>query len=81
MVELLSVVNDCCACGISLLQELKQLNLPYSEVCVSQQLIDEYGLEKVPALLLLRDKKKLGVLYGYQPAFILEQWISMNLGE
>lgn len=79
MVELLSVVNDCCACGISLLQELQQLNLPYSEVTVSQQLVDEYELEKVPALLLLRDKKKIGVLYGYQPAFILEQWISIGV--
>lgn len=76
--KLLNVTGSCGACEISMHQVLKNFQDRYEieEKIVTQELVDKYGIEKTPALILLdQDDKMLGILYGYQPEFILEQWL------
>lgn len=76
--KLLSIVASCEACAVSMKPVLSEFADKYEieERLVTQELIDKYELQKTPALILLNDVDKvLGILYGYQPTFILEQWL------
>lgn len=76
--KLLYVVGTCNACEVSLKQVLSKFTNRYEieEKVVSQYLVDKYGIEKTPALILLDGDEVLGIVYGYQPEFILEQWLN-----
>ncbi len=75
--KLLSIVGNCSACEVSMKPVLAEFinDYEFEEHVITQELIDKYGIEKTPALLLIKDEEVLGKLYGYQPPFILEQWL------
>lgn len=76
--KLLSIVDECSCCRVASVSELDEIKhlVEVKEVKISQELVDKYNLEKTPALVLFSDNDELlGKLYGYQPAFILEQFI------
>lgn len=75
--KLLSIVANCEACAVSMKPVLNEFAGKYEieEKVVTQELVDQYGLTKTPALVLIDVDKVLGILYGYQPTFILEQWL------
>ncbi len=75
--KLLNIVGTCTACEVSLRGVIKPFldRYEFEELVITQELVDKYGIEKTPALILLDGEKMLGVLYGYQPEFILEQWL------
>ncbi|MDY6062926.1 MAG: thioredoxin family protein [Erysipelotrichaceae bacterium] len=76
--KLISIVGNCNACEVSMKQVLADFMDRYEieEFTISQDLIDKYQLEKTPALILEDEGQVLGKVYGYQPSFILEQWLS-----
>lgn len=79
--ELLLVESDSCVSCVNLGYEVSQIMdqrieviRPHNEEEI-RRLIEHHSLEKLPALVLSKDNKELGRLYGYQPQFILEVWI------
>ena len=44
-------------------------------------LIEEWGITSVPALVLSEGGKKIACVYGYQPPEILEIWLESKLKE
>lgn len=87
MVELVLLQSESCVSCVSLSHEVKQLvaqdnNLKLTEYSQEDDVnkhIQIYDIEKLPALIVLKDNQKLGQCYGYQPIFILEAWIDSLL--
>lgn len=75
--KLLSINGNCQACEMSMHFELNKFKEKYEieEVYVNDELIKKYNLIKTPALVLLDGDNVVGILYGYQPEFILEEWL------
>jgi len=86
---LVEVSGESCANCISLMRPLKEISERLDGVKLihieaetsSAELITALDVEKVPAILLIRDGLIFAKCYGYQPEEILELWIDAKLEE
>lgn len=82
MPKLVLIETDNCVSCVSLRQEVSDLDVTVvNEMEAANKYIEQYQLEKLPALLVLDQDEKLGVCYGYQPRFILDYWLESILKE
>lgn len=89
-VNLIMISGSSCSGCTNLHSELNEVikqfpNMHYEEFSIDQkseevkQLVEQYQIEKIPTLLLLKDGVKVGAVSGYQPAEILQYWLEDKL--
>lgn len=84
MKQIVLIETDGCVSCIGLEQEVKSVLSQFDEFELTvireqeeaQTYLDNYPIEKLPSLLVLDEDELLGQVTGYQPAFILEVWLS-----
>lgn len=90
MYKFIMISGSSCAGCTSLQMEVNTVLPQFSEVTYQeysldqmnqevQALIDNYHIEKIPTLLLLKDDVEIGKVSGYQPAEILSYWLKDKL--
>lgn len=77
---------SCAACYAlmpSAREVAQKLNIPfyYFDADGAADLIEEWGITSVPALVLCDGGKKLACVFGYQPPEILEIWLESKIQE
>lgn len=83
---LVEISGDGCASCVALMPEVKEaaknLNLRALRIDAGDcgKLLEEWGIERLPATVLEKDGKPIAKCYGYQPQEILELWAADKLG-
>ncbi len=85
--QLVLIEADNCVSGVTLEHEVKQVLPNFKNLDLevlrdeesARGYVDRHNVEKLPALLLIDNDTCLGLVYGYQPAFILEVWLQSLL--
>ena len=77
---------SCAACYAlmpSAREAAQNLGIPfyYLDADSAADLIEEWGINSVPALVLCDGGKNIACVYGYQPPEILEIWLESKLQE
>ena len=82
MVEFYLCESDSCASCQTVMQSAVLIAKDYgiklsyiSDLVKIDELASSYHLERLPALLLMKDGIFQGVVYGYQPYEILAYWV------
>lgn len=86
---LLEFQGDSCANCITMMPIVRSIVSKREDLCAftvvaseeTKNLIDRYGIEKIPTLVLLYNEELLGKVSGLQPEEILEYWIEDKIEE
>lgn len=85
MDKLILISGSGCAGCMSLSTEVREIlpsfpDLQFEEYSIDQgedvkRMAENFRIDKIPALLFVRNDQKVAVVYGYQPAEVLSYWL------
>ena len=85
MDKLVLISGSGCAGCTSLHMEVRKVlpsfpDLRFEEYSIDQgedvkRMVESFRIDKIPALLFVRNDRKIAVAYGYQPAEVLSYWL------
>lgn len=88
--NLVMISGSSCAGCANLHMEVKEVlkqfpELTYKELSIDTKneevmhMVDQYHIDKIPTLLLLKGNEEIGRVSGYQPSEILQYWLEDKL--
>lgn len=88
--NLVMISGSSCSGCTNLHMEVKEVlkdfpEIDYKELSIDtkneevMQIIEQYQIEKIPTILLLKEEVEIGRVSGYQPSEILQYWLEDKL--